>query len=191
MVLAMRRRLFKIAVFFLALAGFFAGLILLGQWALDQVRSRDRYYLAFLDIDVDPPPGMERLAFLDEVQYEPGAITASLPDRLNLLDDDLKDRLARTFAKHPWVAEVEEVRLVPPRDVQVRLIYRKPVLAVPMGKIMRAVDGEGILLPPQADTRGLPVFSGKASSPAGPAGTPWGDPAVEKRARDLSGPVSP
>jgi len=56
-------------------------------------------------------------------------------------------------------------------------------LAVSFDGQMRAVDANGILLPATASTDGLPVYSGKAPPPAGPAGTRWGDKTVESSAR--------
>jgi hypothetical protein len=158
----------------LVLAGIFA----LGQAARDHLRGLDRYTISFADIDCEPPPGEKREDFLGEVQY-----LADLPDRLRLLDEQLPARLAQAFARHPWVERVERVEVVPPRQIRVRLLYRTPVLAVSVGGQLRAVDAQGILLPATAVTRGLPRFSGKAPPPAGPAGTRWGDAAVEAAAR--------
>lgn len=177
----MGKWIFKVAVFCLALAGFVGGLILLGQWARNDLRERDRYRTAFADIDVDPPPGMDRPAFLDEAQY-----FGSMPNAVSLLDSDLAEQLATAFGQHPWVAKVAEVRVILPQTIKVRLIYRKPVLAVPVGDILRAVDGEGVLLPRRAATDGLPRFTGKALPPAGPDGSRWGDPGVETQARSLA-----
>jgi len=149
------------------------GLIALGKAARDQLRQHERYTLTFDDIDCPAPPGMERGEFLSEVQY-----LARLPDRLPALDEDSPARLADAFAHHPWVEKVEEVRIIPPDRVRVRLAFRVPVLAVPQPGGPRAVDAHGILLPSSAPTEGLPVFRGSAAPPAGVAGEPWGDPAV-------------
>jgi hypothetical protein len=83
------------------------------------------------------------------------------------------------------VKDVAEVTVASPRQVHVRLVFRTPVLAVPLGTTLRAVDAGGVLLPAQAATEGLPVFQGRANPPVGPAGSRWGDPAVEARARSL------
>lgn len=174
----MRKRSFKIAVFVLALAGFFGSVILIGRWARDQLRDRDRYRLAFGDIDVAPPPGMTRDAFLDEVQY-----SGSMADAMSLVGPGVAERIAQAFRRHPWVAEVTSVT-IRPRSIKVELTYRRPVLAVRTGNGLRAVDGEGVLLPRDANTSGLPIFSG-TPSPAGPPGTRWGDEAVEAKAREL------
>jgi hypothetical protein len=154
------------------------GLIAAGRAARKHLRDADRFTTAFTDIDCVPPPGQGRQDFLSEVRY-----LAGLPDRLTLLDEDLPARLADAFARHPWVEKVARVERVPPRQVRVRLTYRTPVLAVPQSGQLRAVDRFGILLPATAAVQGLPVFPGDAPAPAGPAGTPWGDAAVEQAAR--------
>jgi hypothetical protein len=176
------------------------GLVVLGKLAHDHLRGLDRYAVRFTDIDCPPPPGATRADFLGEVQY-----VSSMPDRLHVLDTDLAARLSDAFARHPWVEQVERVEIIPPRNVQVRLVYRTPVLAVPVpepaasacdwielrgsrgnkqpAQSGRAVDSRGILLPPRAVTADLPVLYGKVAPPAGPAGTPWGDSGVEAAAR--------
>jgi hypothetical protein len=159
-----------------------AGLVLLGRWCLEQIRGQDRYAALFADIECTAPPGMEKGAFLDEVQY-----LSRVPDRLGLLDEDLRERLAAAFAKHPWVEKVDAVILEPPRRVQVRLVMRRPVLAVPTKEGLVAVDGRGVRLPRNATTKGLPEFQGEASPPRGPAGSLWGDAKVEARARQENG----
>ena len=153
-------------------------LVFAGRAARDSLRPQDRYTAHFLDIACPAPPNLARADFLSEVQYEAG-----MPDELHLLDDDLPARLTGAFARHPWVEQVEAVHLAPPNHVEVRLRFRAPALAVRQGEEMRAVDRHGIVLPKTAATGGLPVFRGKPQPPAGPAGKPWGDPAVEEAAR--------
>jgi hypothetical protein len=160
---------------------FIGGLLALAHFAQEQLRDRDRYTAAFADIDCTPPPPLARTAFLDEVQY-----LARLSGRLHLLDGDLPRRLAAGFAKHPWVAKVEQVEVTPAGRVAVRLAYRRPVLAVRFAAEVRVVDGEGILLPRDAPSAGLPIHEA-ASPPAGPAGTRWGDAALEAAARRAAG----
>jgi hypothetical protein len=155
-----------------------AGLLLAGWLTREAVRHDGRFTAAFLDTACDPPPGLDRTTFLSEVQYH-----ANLPARLELLDDTLSRRLAEAFLRHPWVEEVEQVRVIPPGRIEARLHYRRPVLAVPVDDHLRAVDRHGVLLPPSAPTEGLPVFPGLARAPAGPAGMRWGDEAVEEAAR--------
>ncbi len=176
-----QRWLLQGLLFVLVVASFLTGLILLGKWGLEQLRGRERYAIAFAEIDCTPPPGLTRDEFLDEVQY-----LSRLPPRLGLLDEDLSEKLAGAFARHPWVEKVDGVLLIPPRHVEVKLLLRRPVLAVPTREGLVAVDREGVRLPRNASTAGLPVFEGKAAPPKGAAGTRWGDPKVEERAGLLS-----
>ena len=181
---------------------FLLGLNVFHKKSLEWARERDRYLVAFSEIDCTPPPGQERADFLAEVRY-----LASLPSRFHLLEPDLAPRLSDAFGRHPWVLKVERVQITPPRQVEVRLIYRTAVLAVilsaeegirvggltpiplRMGAVApgrafgRAVDAQGVLLPLQVKVRGVPVLEGKVAPPVGPAGTGWGDPTVEAAAR--------
>jgi hypothetical protein len=162
----------------LLVAAFLAGIILLGKWGLEQIRGRDRYAVAFADIDCTPPAGMTRGEFLDEVLY-----LSRLPDRFGLLNEDVRELLTAAFAKHPWVEKVEAVILEAPRHVEVRLVMRRPVLVVRTHEGAVAVDRHGVRLPKNAPVDNLPIFEGEAAPPKGPAGTKWGDPKVEERAR--------
>ncbi len=90
-----------------------------GNLTREAVRNWDRYLVAFADIDCQAPPGQERLGFLAEVQY-----LAGMPNRLSVVDEDLASRIADAFARHPSVEKVEEVVVVPKREVRVRLRFR-------------------------------------------------------------------
>jgi hypothetical protein len=103
-----------------------AGLSLLavlvaGSFTRDAVRNWDRYTVAFSDINCEPPPGQDRLGFLAEVQY-----LAGMPNRLSVLDEDLGGHIAAAFARHPRVEKVEEVVVLPKRELHVRLRFRLP-----------------------------------------------------------------
>jgi hypothetical protein len=176
----MGRWLWRSIALVVVVAACVAGVIWLGQWALEQIRTQDRYLVPFADIDCDAPEGMQRGDFLIEVEY-----SSRLPERLNVLDEDLPAQLEKGFAHHPWVEKVQGVTVAPPRHVAVRLLFRTPVLAVRTGDELRAVDGDGILLPKSASTSGLPIYAGDAHPPRGPAGTYWGDSDVERAARKL------
>jgi hypothetical protein len=179
---------------------FLLAVVLVGKFTRQGIRDQSRYGVAFADIDCLPPKGERRGEFLAEVQY-----LAGMPDRLQVLDPELRSRLADAFGRHPWVERVEQVAVLAPKEVQVRLTYRTPVLAVlsverpevqhatgeiPAGSSVpnkgsasgRAVDGQGVLLPVTAKLGGLPVLW-KKTLPAGPSGTPWGDAGVEAAAR--------
>ena len=173
----------KSTLLLVLVAAFLGGIIAAGRWSLEQLRGRERYDVRFADIACEPPVGMDRREFLEEVRSN-----ARLPDTLHLLDDDLASTLSDAFTLHPWVEKVDAVRVASPREIAVRLIYRTPVLAIPLDKQVRAVDRHGVLLPSNAPTRGLPVYDGAAPAPKGTPGTRWGDPNVEAAARKQKGP---
>jgi hypothetical protein len=176
-----RRWLWQALAVILLAAALLAGLIALGRWGLAELRGRERYAVRFANIACTPPPGMTRSEFLDEVQY-----LSRLPDRLGLLDEDLTQKLTAAFARHPWVEKVQDVVLQPPRHIDVKLTLRKAVLAVRTSAGLIAVDRHGVRLPKNAATDDLPIFEGDAAPPKGQAGTIWGDPNVEARARQRS-----
>jgi hypothetical protein len=162
----------------LAAAGLLLGIALIGRFLRDKLRDQDRYSLPFAEIDCEPPPGMGRAEFLEEVQFR-----GNQPERLRLLDEDLTERLAAAFALHGWVEKVGVVKVMP-RGIHVELVYRTPVLAVRYGGKLRAVDGLGVLLPKSANTNGLPIYSGNPPAPINGEGHPWGDAGVEAAARN-------
>jgi hypothetical protein len=195
-----RSRLFPIFCSLLIMAGLILLLVQLGQWTRERVSSLDRYTVGFANLECPPPPTGDRNQFLSEVQY-----LGNLPDQLHLLDTDLVERLTDAFACHPWVESVEEVRIVPPKQVEIRLVYRTPALKVivvagpkqtnragsasaqsgqetPAPGSTFEVDGAGILLRGLVPSENLPHFE-TIHPPTGPAGTAWGDMAVEAAAR--------
>jgi hypothetical protein len=184
--MSLRAWLFKAALVLIVVAAILGGLIWAGHWGSEHLRGRTRYDLPFTAIECEPPAGMDRSAFLDEVRY----YARSVPEQLHLLDDDLRQRLHDAFAAHPWVERVASVEITPPKRIVVRLVHRTPVLAVRIGVQMHAVDASGVLLPGNAPTRDLPVYDGDAKVPAG-IGKRWGDADVEAAARKLKSNRSP
>jgi hypothetical protein len=176
-----RRWLVQAGLPLLAGAALLAGLCLLGDRALHQLRRSGRYRVAFADIACTPPPGLARADFLAEVQY-----LGNLPDKLDPFDRDLPRRLNEAFAGHPWVAEVRRVELTPAKEIRVDLLYREPVLSVRLPGACRAVDREGVLLPVVAAQAGLPRLTGPVGAPTGGPGHPWGDANVEAAARTVA-----
>lgn len=172
------RRLWKAVPVFVGVGLLLAGFALGGRAAAKHLQIRDRYAVDFLAIRCTPAPSQGQADFLSEVQY-----LAGMPSRLPLLDRGLPGKLAEAFASHPWVEKVERVEVGRAGRVGVRLVFRTPTLAVSVGNRVRAVDRHGILLPPSAETCGLPLFAGPAKPPLGPAGTRWGDAAVEDAAK--------
>lgn len=96
------------------------GVILAGHWARERLEGQDRYFVEFGEIDCQPPAGMERRDFLDEVLFE-----SRLPRRLNLLDETMPQQLREGFAKHRWVEKVDAIEIKPPRHIVVKLTYRR------------------------------------------------------------------
>ena len=115
----MRRPLLQGVVMLLGAAGFLAGLLALHRLARDRLEQGDHYAVDFAAITCPAPPGVDRGDFLAEVQYLGG-----MPSQLSVLDDNLASRLADAFARHPSVEKVEEVVVLPKREVRVRLRFR-------------------------------------------------------------------
>jgi hypothetical protein len=178
---------------------FLLAVIEIGEFTRRQIRAWDRYSLAFVEIDCPSPPLQKREDFLLEVQSR-----SSLPERLQLLDQDLPARLADAFAGHPYVEKVEKVAVQAGRKVQIHLSYRIPVLEVMLadrrqglqptqGKSRQAsiddsggdlswfVDAKGTLLPRKKLREPLPLLL-VTTAPAGQAGRPWGVANVEAAA---------
>jgi hypothetical protein len=114
-----RSRLLPILGTLLGITTFLLALLWINQWTRERVANLDRYTVAFADVDCPPPADQSRAEFLAEVQY-----LGDLPDQLHLLDPNLPSRLQDAFARHPAVEKVLEVKVMPPRRVQVRLSYR-------------------------------------------------------------------
>jgi hypothetical protein len=162
----------------LAAAAAVLGIVALGHYGREWLDERHHYTIKFADLHCESPPGMDTAKFLAEVQYCGG-----LPEKINILDAGQVNRVQAAFALHPWVERVDGISLRGPEGPAVRLIFRRPVLAV--GD--RAVDRFGVLLPAGTPTDGLAKYSGEAPPPKGPAGTPWGDAKVEEAARRAGG----
>ncbi|MBO0696782.1 MAG: hypothetical protein J2P46_00170, partial [Zavarzinella sp.] len=113
------RRLAQIVLGLAAAALAVGGLIAVGNAARDSLGPHDRYLLPFNEIECPAPPGQSRAEFLGEVQY-----IGAFPDRVNVLDPTLPDRLRAAFARHKKVERVVRVTVAPPRRVQVELTFR-------------------------------------------------------------------
>ncbi len=103
---------------------------------------------------------------------------------MSLLDGDLTVRMAAAFAANPWVARVERVSKRFPAGLEVSAVYRRPVALVEIddGKAALPVDSEGVVLPTQdfsaADAEKYLHIAEIHTTPTGPVGSRWGDPAV-------------
>lgn len=174
----LRRQLFRPKVL-VALAAIIAATTIVPQLMrqIPDPAERSEYQLTLDEIEITKIPRHVPVDLVDQV-----AQRAKLPRNLSLLDDDLVQRVADAFGKHPWVAEVVQVRKSFPARIEVELKYRKPAAMVAVPDGLYPIDAEGILLPPidfsVADTRLYPVIRGVLSSPPGAEGTRWRDPAV-------------
>ncbi len=156
-----------------AVVGVLFGVIVLGRLAREHLGEKGK--VDFAAIECAAPLGLSRAEFLGEVQY-----LAGLPDRLEP-SDDLVKKLFAAFVRHPWVAEVQGIKISPEQQVRIRLRFRTPVLAVEQSGTKRAVDETGFRLPEAAPTEGLPVLH-----QSGAAGTAWDDDEVKAAARRAS-----
>ena len=149
---------------------------------LPDLRERSEYRLPASEISVVRMPHWVPHDLVDQV-VEANA----LPDELSLLDENLTQDIADSFALHPWVANVLSVRKTFPGRIDVELEFRKPVAMVQVSNGMYPVDASGALLPPTdfsvADTGKFLVIQNVKSTPQGPAGTNWGDVGVVGAAR--------
>ena len=123
------------------------------------------------------------------------ASTAGRLHDANLLDRELVLQVKQAFGVQPWVKCVLRVDKRYPSTVEVDLEYRRPVamVEVPAGMFpgydyegLLPVDEEGFLLPVEIgeqEAQQFPKIGGIDSSPAGPPGSPWGDPRVAAAAQ--------
>jgi len=176
----MRKWLIPVTLPLAGVALFLYSLHVIDRFLRVQMRDHPRYLLPFDQIEPSAPPGLSRQEFLAEVQK-----LGRLSERVNLLDDDTIPRLREAFAKHAWVEEVRQVEILGSEGIQVDLVFRLPVLAIPQVGPTRCVDGNGILLPDSCPIDGIVTWRGHATTPLGPAGTLWGDKDIEASAAIL------
>lgn len=165
----------------LILAVFFAGAFGYAwkNWGV-LVKSHPRYTLVPDNLEITPQPEWIRSNVKIEVIRDGNLGT------LSLLDPQVTLKVARAFGVHSWVASVRRVRKEYPSRVIVELEYRRPVAMVEVvtndQRGLLPVDAEGVLLPPrefnESQIRDYLRVSAGNTLPAGPAGTPWGDPRV-------------
>ena len=150
-----------------------------------QVTQGPDYLLEPEQIEITPPPPWIRSDVRGETVRDGGL------SGLSILDRELTVKIARAFGLHTWVEEVRRVRKEHPARVVVELAYRRPVAMVEVTMNDRPgllpVDMNGVLLPPgdfsAEQARDYLRVSLADATPAGPVGTPWGDPRVDGAAR--------
>jgi len=183
-----RQRAFRLGFpVFLLVAGLVGGAYYGWQRVGPQIAQGPEYVLETEQIAITPPPPWIRADIRGETIRDGGL------SELSLLDRELTVKIARAFSLHTWVERVRRVKKEqanPPR-VLVELVYRKPVAMVEVTMNDRPgllpVDVYGVLLPPgdfsAEQARDYLRLSLANATPAGPVGTPWGDPRVDGAAR--------
>lgn len=145
-----------------------------------RVLAESQYVLESKQIDVSPPPP----AWIQSDIRNDVVREAGIDGPLSLVDPQLTVRMADAFAAHPWVARVERVSKHYPASLLVVVSYRRPVAMVEVdgGAGGLPVDGSGVLLPSRDftadDAQRYPRIGEIHAKPAGPVGSPWGDPRV-------------
>ncbi|MBL9082609.1 MAG: hypothetical protein JNK76_12420 [Planctomycetales bacterium] len=148
----------------------------------DQVLAEAQYQIGLEQVVVTARPEWIKA----DVRVE-ALRNASLDLPLNVLDDQLAERVAKAFEFHPWVAEVRQVKKSLPAQVAVDVVYRKPVCMVelPDRSGLYAVDAAAFLLPSQdflsepKKAAAYPRLAGITSMNVGRVGVRWPDPLVQ------------
>lgn len=157
---------------------------LIGGWYLvwnevgDYVLSSESYLVTLQQVEIitEPPEWIDT-----DIRAE-AFRSASLDRPLSIMDDDLAERIANAFSLHPWVAKVQSVTKHHPAQLQVELVYRRPVCMVEVPGGLFPVDVRGVLLPvgdfsPSEASR-YPRLVGVDTVPVGTVGECWGDARV-------------
>ena len=143
-----------------------------------QIAAHSRFQLEPEDVHITPPPNWVRTDIKTDVLGADGLAGGSL----SILDDQLLERLHTAFGLHPWVERVVRVRKQYPPSVDVKLVYRRPVLMVEVPGGLFPVDIYGVLLPSEdfspVEADRYPRVAGVRSAPGGPVGCVWEDAAV-------------
>ena len=75
----------SIAITVAAAALLIGTIVELGSSAQESIASDKRYFVSISEIECNPPPGQDRIAFLDQVHYY-----GQLPESLHVLNPDLR-----------------------------------------------------------------------------------------------------
>lgn len=145
---------------------------------LPDLTQLEEYQFECERIEVNAPHEWVPGTLLEDV-----LVRSSLPRRISLLQSGICRDIAAAFLDHPWIKDVQAVRLTNQRTVRTVLIYRVPVAFVRTHEGLIPVDADGVVLPSadftMADIDRLPHIENVQSLPTGRAGEPWGDAVVE------------
>lgn len=144
---------------------------------LPDLAERDEYIVNATTVEVTSPPRMVPPNFVQQA-FE----RSDMPEQMSLLDESVTQRVHDALQRHPWVAEVSRVSKQAPGRIVADLKYRRPIAMVEVARGVYPIDPDGTLLPPAdftvSDAQRYPLVEGVVSTPQGPEGTNWGDPAV-------------
>jgi hypothetical protein len=157
----------------LLIAGLALGAAAAFRYVYPHFAASGLYTVTQEKVIVTPKPPWIRADIRAEVFRDP-----SLEGPLSSLDDKLAERIGRAFSLHPWVASAK-ARKRPTAEVEVEVVYRRPVCMVEQPGGPLPVDIEGVLLPSDdfspLDKKSYPCLSGVDTAPLAPAGQRWGD----------------
>lgn len=157
------------------------GVIAAGRAARSALHDCAAFSISFTEIDCQPPDGIGRAAFLNEVRS-----ATVQPEMLQLLDEDLIPRLHRAFLAHPWVESVRSV-VVGHGCLRVEMESRRAVLAVrKQESTWRTVDRQAIVLAESPALPHLPVLVGDVAASAAGVGNRCGDARIAAAAKTVA-----
>lgn len=153
------------------------------QSNLPDLTQNPEYRVTVADIEVNEPPHWVPHGFVKDAVERVG-----FPEEMSLLDEKLTVEIAKLFARHPWVADVLQVRKASfPARLLVTLEYRRPVAMIEKRTGLYPVDASGVLLPKEdfslSEMADYPAITGVRSTPPSLQGEVWDDPLVQGAAR--------
>lgn len=164
------------------------------QFVGAQLTGSQDYQLTADRVELLPPP--ESVAWIRH-DIKADALRSAVRDSAtptvagslgSILDEDLCERIAKSLALHPWIAEVHRVSKRYPARVEVEVSYRRPAaMVVVSSDVWWPVDTSGVVLPRDDfspnEARRYPQITGISAGPFGPTGARWGDARVDEAAK--------
>jgi len=160
-------------VAFIVVAGY-----LLIQEMKGYVMGLERFQVSPATLSFTTTPSWVTPEIEQQLSHIPG-----LPERFSILEPGLAKRVAQSYQRNAWVAEVTLVERRFPNRLKVALVLRRPVAAVRYRGEYYLVDGQGVRLPmpfrscPQPDFK-LRIVTGARNQPP-KSGAAWEDEAVQ------------
>lgn len=134
-------------------------------YLMPNLSELEEYQFDLDQLQVNPPNPWVPGSLLDDVLRE-----SNLPRKVSLIERDLCRDVALALENHPWVRQVEFVRLTSEPAVQAVIDYRRPVAFIEFESGFLPVDQAGTLLPVDSfsadDVERLPRILGLDPSPS-------------------------